>query len=201
MTIDNKKNPIGETGYNLIGKMYRSGKSATLTTTRVCDFFFDTKKGNRPSPLYFISPEVQIRDGKELPNHSLIDPDNWVEFKDNTAKQILSKSALELYNLKPVGLKKDGTPNKQVTGLTKKQSSNRRAAIMVVGSHIKDIANAMTKRMPDDWVDPRVKVTPTKEQAINKINTLESFIADNLGEIGEYKQLCNKLMALVKQAK
>lgn len=192
MTIKNTLKPISETGYGLIGKMHKSGKSAALTTAKVCEFFFDKEKGNRPSPLYFVDPTKE---------YSLIDMDSWIVFKDQTAKKILNKTSLDLYNLKPVGKKKDGTPNKQVTGLTKKQGDTRRAAIQAVGSHVKDIAKAMTNRMPDGWVDPRVKVTPTKEQAINKINTLESFIADNLGEIGEYKQLCNKLMALVKKAK
>jgi|TARA_R110000744_G_C19117685_1_gene535563 hypothetical protein len=192
MTIKNTLTTIGETGYNLIGKMHKSGKASMLSTTRVCEFFFDPKRGNRPSPLYFVDPTKE---------YSLIDVDSWIELKDNTARKILTKPSLELYNLKPVGNKKDGTPNKQVTGLTKKQSATRRSAQMAVGSHVKDITLAMTKRMPDGWIDPRVKVTPTKEQAINKINNLESFIADNLGDLGEYKQLCNKLLALVKKVK
>ena len=101
MTIKNTLTTIGETGYNLIGKMHKSGKASMLSTTRVCEFFFDPKRGNRPSPLYFVDPTKE---------YSLIDVDSWIELKDNTARKILTKPSLELYNLKPVGNKKDGTP-------------------------------------------------------------------------------------------
>ena len=184
--IDNK-------GFELIGKKVKAGKNNLLTTEKMCQHFFGA--GNKPSPLYFISPEVKKSGGKLLPNHSLTDMDSWLVLKDKVASYALTKVNYELFSLKPLG------NDKQVKNLTKKQTEGRRRAIQDVGYHVKDIAIAMSKRMPSEWVDPRVKVTPHGDAAKNKIDNLENFIADNLGDLGDYKQLCNKLRYLIKHGR